>query len=577
MVKINNPTVFNYSPAIASKTQNSAHKDIKESDKEASEVLDFLASNPITLAAKSKIQCQKQEVDEEEDEDDDFEKFLSGDDNPFERGEAIPYEQAPEKLRMVRNPVLKQIGLNLAKGNFLDDKCLELIETLSLGIEQIDDKKVLDYVNKKLKNCPDMRMTIEHFMGKDEVEEDADGVLLDVYAVVNAYNSLAGKSSAYKKFETKFGGIDEINSNAVEYLKYIKSKNPGLYENFLDRIDKAYKDGNKQNCGWKNLINLMFRKGNINPEDFIEAVRTEPLKDLCMRHNEDKIADYLYEEYYLKNSDIPNEIKQKCLDINDEYKTKIFFSDLCSDISESEAAVFAIEEELQSWKDAYEDSTGSSLKMPIIIDFNQAQIPFLRAAEGFANSFSGRICLNGDGYSVTKNALRHEIMHLNFNPLAYVYDSGFSYSALAQNNQMRVRLINDIIKHKTVIKDGKKTDTIDFANCKYREEFLNAGIDYRHIEYAYKNEKEFVSVAAEGDFTKYSPEFKEVLNKIGMPQATFRLGMTNFDTYENVKKIELVRKNNPEVTDFDELCDLVSKVEFSDDEVEILSDEFFSC
>ena len=99
-------------------------------------------------------------------------------------------------------------------------------------------------------------------------------------------------------------------------------------------------------------------------------------------------------------------------------------------------------------------------------------------------------------------------------------------------------------------------DEPDYENCLYRDEFLNAGIEPKHIEYAYKNRREFLAVAAEGDFTKYSPGFKEILRKLGMPNYVFDLEASSA-TKENCELLEKIRQENPTVKDFDEISELV--------------------
>lgn len=96
----------------------------------------------------------------------------------------------------------------------------------------------------------------------------------------------------------------------------------------------------------------------------------------------------------------------------------------------------------------------------------------------------------------------------------------------------------------------------DYENCKYREEFLKAGIDINHISYAYKNIYEFLAVAAEGDMSKYSPEFKTVLIKLGMPKFVFDLEFINPVVKGRSKIMDDIISKNPEVRDFETLCRL---------------------
>ena len=52
----------------------------------------------------------------------------------------------------------------------------------------------------------------------------------------------------------------------------------------------------------------------------------------------------------------------------------------------------------------------------------------------------------------------------------------------------------------------------------FREEFVNAGLPKKTIDYAYTNRAEFIAVAVTGDMTKYSPKFKKVLIELGTPE-----------------------------------------------------------
>ena len=92
----------------------------------------------------------------------------------------------------------------------------------------------------------------------------------------------------------------------------------------------------------------------------------------------------------------------------------------------------------------------------------------------------------------TEHAIRHEIMHFN---------DRYSDHKIDEED---ADLIDSIMPVHYI--DGEPV--LDYENCLYKEELLNAGIGVKHIKYAYTNRKEFLAVAAEGDFSKYSPEFK---------------------------------------------------------------------
>ena len=89
-------------------------------------------------------------------------------------------------------------------------------------------------------------------------------------------------------------------------------------------------------------------------------------------------------------------------------------------------------------------------------------------------------------------------------------------------------------------------------------EFLKAGINPKHIEYAYTNKSEFLAVAAEGDLSQYSPEFKEVLIKIGMPEYVFNLPIHDADVDNSAYIAQKILKKHPK-TNYDKLVMYIEK------------------
>jgi hypothetical protein len=109
------------------------------------------------------------------------------------------------------------------------------------------------------------------------------------------------------------------------------------------------------------------------------------------------------------------------------------------------------------------------------------------------------------------------------------------------------------------MKDFHGTKVRDFDNCKYREELLRAGIGPAHLHYAYTNRAEFIAVATEGDMSKYSPEFKDILIKLGMPEFAFNLKVIDENIQERARLKEFVQEKYPEEKDFDKLVDYAKK------------------
>ena len=152
-----------------------------------------------------------------------------------------------------------------------------------------------------------------------------------------------------------------------------------------------------------------------------------------------------------------------------------------------------------------------------------------------------------DGAKIySPHIIRHELMHNN---------DGSIFAKYAANEEM-AKLIRSIIRAKEVTIKGEKTEVLDWDNCKYREEFLKAGIDSEHIKYAYTNKNEFLAVAAEGDLSQYSPEFKEILIKIGMPEYVFNLPVDDGEVETNVDRVKDILKEHPNAS-YDELVNYI--------------------
>ncbi|MBO5435764.1 hypothetical protein J6A31_08230, partial [bacterium] len=64
-----------------------------------------------------------------------------------------------------------------------------------------------------------------------------------------------------------------------------------------------------------------------------------------------------------------------------------------------------------------------------------------------------------------------------------------------------------------------------------------------HIPYAYENPKEFIAVAAEGDMSKYSPEFKKLLVAMGMPE--WQLNLKSIDNAVDTPKASPKKVETP--------------------------------
>ena len=564
-----------YSPAMTSNPNKKELVQMLDKTADSEKVINYMASNPMTASNVAKLLFD-QNINNVEDDNEDFDfDFDISDMTPQQ---IIPKEEAGEKMKLIKDERLKHIGQNLAKNDQLTQNYIELMQAIDEVLPFVDDQKIKDYIDKELKECPERKPSIEEMLEEHENNDDwgyekqTDDVLFEVLSIADAYNTLTGKYSRLIEFAN--GDIDYLSEQKTEtwdFLKTLEKENPNYTKSLIKEIAQNLERGKTQNSISDNFLDMIL-KDNSWARDFIGFTKTEALKDLCYHNITDKdIKDYLYNDYYLKSLDIPQNIKENCMKINDEYGTKVFLPSVCSNF-DAEGATDAIKFEFENWAQA---GKGKEF-LPVILDMNKIQKQFLGNTVGYSQL--SKIVLDDCNYETVKNTLRHELMHIN----KHLFTNQENVSGLDHVTDLnkfmakKFQMEQDIMPHKTIVRNGKKISVPDFKNCKYREEFLNAGITPQHISYAYTNSDEFIAVAAEGDFSKYSNEFKEILKFFGMPEWVFELPQDHYKVFENIKKLETAREQNPDAKGFDELARLASEVYFTDDEQDQLSDEFFS-
>lgn len=439
---------------------------------------------------------------------------------------SIRPEEIDVKTKLIKNREIKNLAKTLSERGELTTGDAKLLEDISFGLENITDVKIKDYVNRQLKKCE---------QGDFEPGELVNDVIQETNNVLDAYHTLNGDYTRYKKQNDI--AFDEVSATPVEYLEFLRGADPAKAERFEKFISDA------QN----NKIGEDIRKNEKNlVKDFLASQKTEALKDLLAFTHDNEMADYMYKEMYIKKQNLPKAAEEKCLMISDKYKTKLFLSAESSDrINELKL----IENEFKLWDEA---SDGTA-RFPKVLDMNKINSSYIDNTAAYGSRASGELSqvgatlnLDGSTSAVINHALRHELMHLNDRHALSIR----SVKALEPK-------INEIMPRKTIVKNGKKYNVIDYDNCKYREEFLNAGINPKHIPYAYNSRDEFIAVAAEGDMSKYSAEFKQVLKEFGMPEFASKLPVTNAKIKANVEIIEKIRKDLPNEKDFKKLSGYV--------------------
>lgn len=347
---------------------------------------------------------------------------------------------------------------------------IEIVNCLKDKLKNLEDEKIKDFVESRISNTnaelkAKLGIPSNYVIPKNGIgEPDKCEMLLDAYHCENNHYSM-------------------VKGETNEYYKALKS---GVYKNLADEIASEIKMHPEQRT--KIYANPL---ATTEAEHFTEAVRLEPLKEFIGLHSESEpdMANYLYEKYFLTK--IPDcDYKNNYIKINKEFGTKVFVENDTSLVMVDE-----IHSELKNWADV----GGEKAKFPSIFDFSRAKTDFVD--EG-AKITLGYYLRRNNSINVTKNnfllpsgsrTFRHEMTHLN--------DSKFFEEGIINGVDS-----NEIIQTR-----------------KYASEFKNAGTNEFSINYAYSNKNEFIAVASEEDYTKYSDEFKDKLVKLGTPEWALKL------------------------------------------------------
>ncbi|MBQ4115253.1 hypothetical protein IJD34_07610 [bacterium] len=344
------------------------------------------------------------------------------------------------------------------------------LEDIEYKLDKCTDDILLGQIEKELK------ATLELVLGNPN--DVTDITLTNVSRYLDAYNSAIGN----------YEMLYNIDGGAVDKRAYFRFKKNKL--NDSEFVNRAERSANSND----------IKDAEIN--DFNDAGRFAGIIDLCenSRTSDPEIVKYLYENYYLKQADISPELTSACLDISSNFGTKIFLSH--QNIENAPKALEIINKELSEWQ----SKSNGTATLPQVLNFNSTKREYIDtgavngqgAAGGLAsgknislNSYTDR-----DGMSFAAG-LRHEITHLNDKRKGFIFSDEYNSCEICSNET--------------------------YESGRFREEFERAGISEKYIKYAHTNSLEFIAVAAQGDMTKYSPEFKKMLVEFGMPEYMFEM------------------------------------------------------
>ena len=348
------------------------------------------------------------------------------------------------------------------------------LEDIEYKLDKCTDDILLGQIEKELK------ATLELVLGNPNNVTNI--TLTNVSRYLDAYNTAIGN----------YEMLYNIDGDAVDKRAYFRFKKNKLNDSeFVNKTEKS--------------VNSSVIKDS-EMKDFDDAGRFAGIIDLCenSRTSDPEIIKYLYENYYLKQADISPELASACLDISNNFGTKIFLSH--QNIENAPKALEIINKELSEWQ----SKSNCTATLPQVLNFNSTKREYIEtgavngqgAAGGLAsgknislNSYNDR-----DEMSFAEG-LRHEITHLNDKRKGFIFSDEYNSCDICSNET--------------------------YESGRFREEFEKAGISEKYIKYAHTNSLEFIAVAAQGDMTKYSPEFKKMLIAFGMPEYMFEMKKFN--------------------------------------------------
>ena len=384
----------------------------------------------------------------------------------------------------ITNP--KLANLKFEKNKIINNELYEIQEL----INGIKDKKVLDFVEDSLKQLEAKNSHLES-------EKYLQNVITPLLNIVHINQE------------------DYVPLNGLETYQYRTFMKGNFPDKWQEIKDKEYDSEEYRH--------------------FVTQLKYEKLFDYLSLDEHTPIDNYLYEEYYLNKINLPESIKELCKDINIKYKVKVFLADEPSMREKKEQEILDAlkyaDEEFRLWKEYGTEEA----KFPEILDFVKAKKGYIDKTECYGQGAAAGYAINGYHKTIAlgectlerlQYALRHEMTHRN--------------TERFQNYEKRMTYNMDEFfpKVKKEI-DGKIFEFPDIDKIKQRkeyQEFKNAGINEKHIPYAFNNTEEFIAVASEGDMSKYSDWFKEILLDFGMPEWEMHIPKNKYNINNKEEK-----------------------------------------
>lgn len=300
--------------------------------------------------------------------------------------------------------------------------------------------------------------------------------------------------------------LDVENEQNGKYNKY--SKYAPFYDEGLNKFrTKARSIKRRENVNGKTAKKLLCEELDAGKTRFAKDFNKEAGQNYLLeflykyRNTDNDTCMYFYKKFY--SDTLPQATKEKCLDIAEKFNTYVFLSEP-DDIDNAEY----IDKELSQWRS---ESLGKAITPSFIYVTATMGVDSTDKAYTFKNS--DFVIIKNKDY--IKYALRHELTHINDT----LKDSS---NGIADDDLVQIRYLERKNNYIDDIDLNYKFGTYSNKNW-YRDELTRSGIKDYHADYAYTSRLEYIAVASEGDYTKYSDEFKQVLIKLGMPPYMFKM------------------------------------------------------
>lgn len=370
----------------------------------------------------------------------------------------------------------------------LTDQMKSRMIELGDNLELVQDPAIKQYVTDKLDAAAQARKVSVADMEEMEM-------------LVDAANEFSGLYSHFRNIGMD-GQLKEF-SDVDKFARYLK-KNEDIYTDELIHNE--------------NLPAQFVRKGSISlKSDLNRDPHQYSMKQYMKKFPDSPMADHLYSKYLDRVAKNNPEGKAKLSNLNQQYNVKVFIPARYSKVKCDQVLDY-LDKEFTQWKTA---SNGTA-KMPPVVDFSSLKTNWYDKSSAYGQSASnaysepynnGSLAFSYFDVPTVQTSLRHEMTHSNDLKLGNNISSKYN--------------LNEIMPKKTVNINGRDVAVPDYENCKFQDEFRNAGLPEDRIPYAYNNPKEFIARASEGDMSKYSPEFKEMLIEFGMPEWMFNMKKIN--------------------------------------------------